>query len=352
MIDSGFIKLLWKKVRLPIFLFVGSLLFGVIGYKAIYPEVPFSKIIFMTGITLSTVGYGDVLNVEANPLALYFTMVLMVIGMGAVLYAISNVTAFIVEGNIRNIFAIASTKRKAMKMKDHYVICGTGKTGIHVVREMVQTKQQFIVIEKDQDRIDVIREISPDCLVFQGDATDDTMFEKVNLKEAKGLVATLSNDKDNLYLCLSAKLYNPTIEIVARAFEMNMYEKFKKAGAKYIVSPNFIGGMRIASEILRPHVVTFLDKMLKAKDKSIRVEESTIPASSPLIGKTIREIKFQEETGVGILACSQDGISFDYNPSLEHEFKQGDIILYICNNEQRKDIEKFISNDNSFGLNL
>jgi voltage-gated potassium channel len=153
-----------------------------------------------------------------------------------------------------------------------------------------------------------------------------------------------------IYLCLSAKLYNADIDIVARAFEMNMYEKFKKAGAKYIVSPNFIGGMRIASEILRPHVVTFLDKMLKAKDKSIRVEESVIQSDSPLIGKSIKEIKFQEETGVGILACSQDGVAFDYNPSLDHQFKEGDIILYICNTEQRKKIESFISKRSGFDL--
>lgn len=335
--------IIWNKIKLPILMLAGALIFGVVGYSLIYPDAPLEKIIFMTGITLSTVGYGDVLNIESNSIAIYFTMVLMIVGMGAVLYSISYVTAFIIEGNLRNIFYVESMKRRAKKMKDHYIICGVGKTGIHVVAEMHETKQDFIVIEMNPERIKAVQEISPNAVIIDADATDDHIFDEVNLKEAKALVATLSNDKDNLYLTLSAKMHNPDLLVVARAFDLGMFDKLKKAGADYVVSPNYIGGMRIASEILRPHVVTFLDKMLRAKDKSIRVEESVIPNDSDYVDKSIKELHFFKKTGVNIMGVASDGQAYDYNPSPDYKFKSGDVILYICNNKQREAINSFFS---------
>lgn len=336
-------KIIWDKIKIPIVLLIGALVFGVAGYKVIYPDMPFEKILFMTGITLSTVGYGDVLDVQSRSVAIYFTMLLMLMGMGVVLYAISNVTAFIIEGNLRHIFRTESIKQKAKKMKDHYVICGVGKTGIHVVTEMIEINQDYIVVEQDPESIKEVLEIDPKAIIIEEDATDDLVFEKVNLASAKGLIASLSNDKDNLYITLSAKMYNPKIEVVARAFELKMFEKLKKAGADYVVSPNYIGGMRIASEILRPHVVTFLDRMLRGKDKSIRVEESKIPSSNYFVGRTIEETSFFDEAGVNILAYSEDGKTFTYNPSQHYRFKGSEVILYICDNHQREKISKFLS---------
>lgn len=322
---------------------VGALMFGVVGYRLLFPDITFEKILFMTGITLSTVGYGDILNVESSTPAIYFTMVLMVIGMGAVLYSISNVTAFIVEGNIRNIFARESMLRRAKRMKNHYIICGAGKTGIHIINEMRDTSQQFVVIESSQERIQAIREIAPESVIIEGDATDDSVFEMANLSNAKGLLATLSSDKDNLYLCLSAKMNNPNLKIVARTYDMKMYDKFKRAGADYIVSPNFIGGMRMASEILRPHVVTFLDKMLRAHDHSIRLEESRIEVQSQHIGKTFSEAMLYEKAGVNVLAYSLNGDEYIYNFSPTYRIQGGEIILYIGNAEQKKIIEDIVT---------
>lgn len=337
------LRIIWEKIKIPILMLNGALLLGIVGYSILFPDAPIEKVIFMTGITLSTVGYGDVLNVESNPAAIIFTMVLMIIGMGAVLYSISYVTAFIIEGNLKNIFLAESMKRRAKRMKDHYIICGVGKTGIHVVAEMQETKQDYIVIEMNEERIKAVQEIAPNAVILKEDATSDHIFDEINLKEAKALVCTLSNDKDNLYLTLSAKMHNPDLLVVARAFDLGMFDKLKKAGADYVVSPNYIGGMRIASEILRPHVVTFLDKMLRAKDKSIRVEETVISSDSKYIDKSIKEALFFKKTGVNIMGIACGDTGYDYNPSPDYKFKGGDVILYICNNKQRDAIQSFFS---------
>jgi voltage-gated potassium channel len=294
----------------------------------------------MTGITLSTVGYGDILNVESSLAGIVFTMTLMIIGMGAVVYAVSNATAFIVEGNLKNIFLAERAKRRAKKMKDHYIICGAGRTGIHVVREMAQTKQNFVVIDQNQDLWDEMSEEFPSAVFIAGDVTDDDVLKSANIESAKGLVVSLSNDKDNLYLVVTAKMLNPDITIVARAVSLEITEKLKKAGANYVVSPNFIGGLRIASEILRPHVVSFLDKMLRAEDKSIRVEECKVPTNHSFVGKKMSEINFYGKTGVQILATSQGNNVFEYNPAPDHILKEDEVLLFIATTEQRTKMEK------------
>tara|TARA_R110002072_G_scaffold64203_7_gene159900 strand:- start:65015 stop:66058 length:1044 start_codon:yes stop_codon:yes gene_type:complete len=332
-----------KKLKIPLILLFSTLVIGVIGYKVLFPEATLNQVLYMTGITLSTVGYGDILGIDKSVPAIYFTMLLMLIGMGTVLYSISNVTAYIIEGSLKNLFRLESVKRRARKMKDHYIICGAGKTGIHVVAEMVQTNRSFIIIDNNEKALEKIIEQFPKALVVLGDATDDDVLKQANLQSAKGLIATLSNDKDNLYLTVSSKILNPNITIVSKAIDLSMVEKLKNAGAYYVVSPNFIGGMRIASEILRPHVVGFLDKMLRGSDKSIRVEEAVIPNTSKFSGKTIEEIKFFQKTGVNILAYSKNGEDYVYNPSLDTVLSGGEVILFIGDNNHRKAMTRFLS---------
>lgn len=332
----------FHKIKLPLILLSLALGFGVLGYKIIFPNESLAKLMYMTSITLSTVGYGDILEVYNSPIATYYTMVLMLVGMGIVLYSVSTITAFLIEGKLEKIFLFQSILRRLKKMKNHYIICGSGQTGIHVIREMHNTKQPFVVIENDPEFLDKLRAEFKDCLVLIGDATSEEILEKANLKTAKGLVVTLSNDKDNLFLTLTARMLNPTINIVSRAIDLSLVKKLKMAGANYVVSPNFIGGMRIASEILRPNVVTFLDKMLRGADKSIRVGEIVISTDSKLRGKTLEDAKIYQELGLNIMAIGEDkGSEFNYNPPPETILREGTVLLFIGNIDQQKEIEKF-----------
>ena len=334
---------IFHEIRVPCFLLMVTIIFGSLGYKLIYPDISWIKIIFMVAITLTTVGYADILSVENNPSATIYTIVLMVLGMGSVLYAVSSLTAFIVDGKLKEIFATEELKKRIKNMKNHFIICGAGQTGIHVIREIHTAQKKIIVIDQDETLLKKIYREFPSCAIINGDSTDDFVLHQANIKEAKGLIATLSNDKDNLFLTISAHLMNPHLVMVSKAIDTkHMPEKLKQAGATYIVSPNLIGGMRIASEILRPHVVSFLDHMLRGEDKSIRIEEVIVSQNSPLINKTLKTSNIYEKTGLVIIAVGSNN-AFTYNPSLNTRIKAGMVILVICNPKQHQKLSLIIS---------
>ena len=341
--SSSSFRALFRKIRLPFFL-LGLLFFGgAAGYKLIFPQETWEHLFLMTAITLSTVGYGDFLHIENNSLASWYTMALIVTGMVLVLYSVSSLTAFIVEGDIKEVFFVKSMKRKIARMQNHYIVCGAGRTGVHVISELFSTGQEFIVIEKDPRVAEEIRAEFPGTPVLVGDSSSDALLEEARISHARGLVATLSSDKDNLYLTISARMLNPDMQIASRAIETTMTKKLKKAGADHVVSPNFIGGMRIASEILRPHVVTFLDRMLRGKDTSIRVEEVKIQADSRLAEKNLRDSKIYEKTGVTIIAYSPPGDDerdFIYNPSANLRLEAEGILVFIAGSKQTGRLKK------------
>lgn len=335
---------IWKKIRIPFILLFFALGFGILGYHLIYPEQSFWKLLYMTTITLSTVGYTDLFNIFESPMAVIYTMFVMLIGMGLVLYSVSTITAYFVEGSIDQIFLIHSILRRIKKMEDHYVICGAGSTGIHVVREMDQVGQKVVIIDINEEVVESIRKEFKNILILKGDATIEKMLDQANLKTAKGLVVALSNDKDNLFVTLTARLNNPKLLIVSRSIDLNMHDKLIMAGANYVVSPNFIGGMRMASEILRPNVVSFLDKMLRGADKSIRINESIIPSNFKYAGKTLEELKLYEHCGVNILGIKNEkSPGYHYNPGPQFLLNEGDVLLFIGAPNQKEKVDSFFS---------
>ena len=333
---------LLNQIKLPIFLLFISFFLGSIGYKLIYPDVDWLKIFFMVAITLATVGYGDILHVEDNPVALIYTCLLILLGMGVVLYAVSLLTAFVIEGKLHKIFIEERIHRRINKMQNHYIICGAGNTGKHVIREISITQHAYVVIDKNQEILESLKKEFPNVLCITGDSTDDNILLEANIKTAIALIATLSNDKDNLFLTITAKMQNPNLKIVSRAVDITMFDKLKNAGANYVVSPNLIGGLRIASEILRPNVVGFLDKMLRGTDKSVRIEEVTVLASCKYIGKSFQDIDLYNKTGVNILAYSLKN-DFIYNPSNSTLIQENMILLAICTPNQRQKLESLLS---------
>lgn len=333
----------WRGLKFPVILIFGSLIVGSLGYKIFFPEESFLRLLYMAGITLTTVGYGDILGVDKNPAAIIYTTVLMFAGMGVVLYSTSLVTAYIIEGNLRDAFSRERVRRRIKRMENHYIICGAGETGVHVIREMVAVNQACVVIENSEEKKEEIKAEFPDVPILIGDATSDPVLEKAGIDRARGLVAALSNDKDNLFLTVSAKMLQPRITIVAKAIELNMMKKLKRAGASRVVSPNYIGGMRMASEILRPHVTNFLDRMLRGTDKSIRVEEVVIPEKSSLIGKKLGEVDFYQSCGINILALGHGKNHFQYNPGPDIELNANDVLLYIGTSEQELKLENLVS---------
>ncbi|MEZ0372932.1 MAG: TrkA family potassium uptake protein, partial [Candidatus Sericytochromatia bacterium] len=213
------------------------------------------------------------------------------------------------------------------------------------IREMHRCKAPYVVLDQSEERLEELREEFPDLLGLAGDASHEDMLQEAGIQSARGLVAALTNDKDNLFLTLTARQLNPDLKIVSKAVDMNIRRRLTIAGANYIVSPYFIGGMRMASEMLRPNVVSFLDRMLRGHENDIRVHEATVPAGSKLAGKTLEEIQIFKHAGVNILAMLAPGqdAQYIYNPSQDLRVEAGTVLLFIGNTAQQVRLHELLT---------
>jgi voltage-gated potassium channel len=198
-----------------------------------------------------------------------------------------------------------------------------------------------VAIDLDEAELKEIAEDHPkaEFSYLVGDATDDELLEQCNLPSARGLAAALSSDKDNLYLVVATRQMNANARIIARCAELSHVDKLKRAGADSVVSPNFIGGMRIVSELVRPSVVKFLDQMLRDKDAAMRIEEVTVTSGSPYDGKTLREIDVRGKFGMNVLAVKL-GEKWLYNPEPDHVLRPPTVIVVIGTTDQVQKLER------------
>jgi len=302
---------------------------GTTGYVVI-EKWPLLDAAYMTLITLTTIGFGEVRPLTAN--GRIFTMFLIVTGVGILLYGISTFTAIIVEGHLMDIIRRRRMNRKIGKLKDHYIICGAGNVGFYIVEEFIKTGQAFVVIDRKQENI---KKLSDKVPWVEGDASDDNVLLRAGINKAKGLVAALPADKDNLFIVLTSRELNPRLKIVSRAIEEESINKLKKAGADCVVSTTYIGGMRIASEILRPTVTKFLDTMLREGGGTLRIEEVQIPMGSRVSGITLGELEVPKKTGLIVIAI-KGGKSeqYIYNPHSSYELSEEDFLIVLGDNEK------------------
>jgi voltage-gated potassium channel len=279
---------------------------------------------YMTVITITTVGFGELPHLGRVPGGRAFTVGVLLAGLGVAAYFVSALTTFFIEGE----FTKARTRRRMTKaldqIHDHIIVCGVGTTGVHVVEELVWTKWPLVAIDRDPARLERLQELSIDILpTVQGDATEDEVLERAGIRRARGIVAALTDDKDNLFIVVSARELNPTLRIIAKGVDIAAGEKLKRAGADSVVNPAFIGGVRMVSEMIRPQVVEFLDLMLRDKDKNLRIEEVLVPPGSPLVGKPIMEAQIRRHTNLLVVAVREPPEAreragrFIYNPGPE-----------------------------------
>ena len=289
--------------------------------------------LYMTVITLTTVGFGEVLTgMETVQYARGFTLIILLVGMGVVVYFASTLTAFIIEGDLKRAFRQGRMRKRTDKMEKHVIVCGAGSTGRHVVEELIATHTPVVAIDRSLTVLEEIAHHHPKARYsyIVGDATDDDVLVQARLDHATGLVASLSSDKDNLYLVVTARQSNPSLRIVARCIEVEVLEKLRKAGADSVVSPNFIGGMRMVSEMVRPAVVKFLDEMLRDKRAAYRIEEVAIPAGSRVARKTLAEADLRRVTGVSVLAAQpRPDAPYAYNPDPDTTLTEGMVLVVL-----------------------
>lgn len=306
---------------------IGVICLGVAGYTFLSPDAPLLDRVYMTVVTLTTVGYGEVIPTDTPALRI-FTIFLMLFGMGILLFAVTTLTATLVELDLADIFRRRRMEKRIAGLQHHFIVCGAGDTGMHIIDELRATHTPYVVVEADPQRCDVLTAQDPDLLVLVGDATDDVHLETAGIRRARGIAAVLPNDKDNLYLTLTARGLNERLRIVARGVSDLIVAKLHKAGANAVVSPTAIGGLRIASELLRPHTVSFLDQMLRDSQASHRFGELPVAPGSAWAGKRVRDLALTEKRLLVVAVREPTGV-FSYVPPAEHVLAPGSTLIVL-----------------------
>ncbi len=284
---------------------------------------------YMAIITLTTVGYGEAVALTSD-IAKLFGALYAIMGMGVLLYVIATVTAFIVEGDARRILIERRTRKMVEKLQDHYIICGIGRQGLVIVQEFHKALRPFVMIEGNAERVRELQSEFPNVPVVEGDATDEAILVKAGIHKAAGLVCCLHEDRDNLLLVVTAKQARADIRIVCKVMEIQDMVKLQRAGADTVVSPTLIGGLRMASEMIRPSVVSFLDIMLRDKDKTLRVEEVVVPVESKAAGKTLADLDVTHNAGLVVVAIMRPGAEkFDYAPTGDLQIQEGMVLVVV-----------------------
>jgi len=337
---------LGRRLFLGFIALVAVIVGGTVGYWLIGGgEWALSDCAYMTVITVTTVGYGEVLKgMDTMPYARGFTTVLLVFGTGTLVFFASTITAFIIEGDLRNVLFASRMRKRMKRMKDHMIVCGAGSTGRNVIEEMLKTNIPVLAIDKSEAELREIADLYPkaEFAFLVGDATDDDVIAQTNIDKARGLVAALSQDKDNLYLVVAARQAQPQLRIVARCAELSHVEKLRRSGADAVVSPNFIGGMRLVSEMLRPAVVRFLDDMLRDR-RAFRIEEVKLGDRITELGTTLRDARVRERFGMTVLAMSaRDAATWTYNPDASEKLSPGMTLVVLGSPEQVAELRKLV----------
>jgi voltage-gated potassium channel len=300
---------------------------------------------YMTVITLSTVGFGELSQMHEVPGARPLTIVLIISGVGALAYVQGNLTALLVEGVIGQAWRRNRMRKAIDSMDGHVVVCGAGSTGRHVIEELIATATPFVVIDRDQEHLERISTdlMEGKMLYVLGDATDDHALVEANVAKARGVVAALTHDKDNLFVTLSARSLNAGARIVSKVVEDPAAAKMRKAGATSVVSPAMIGGRRMASELIRPEVNEFLDQMLRDKSKNLRIEECVVPKGSAFSGKALKDTPIRKETRLLVVAVRDSERNFVYNPDPDHVVVEGATLIVMGEAENVAKLRKLMT---------
>jgi voltage-gated potassium channel len=332
----------YRRLIVAAILLLTILMIGTVGYWLITDrEYSLLDTFYMTFITITTIGFGEILG-ESHSGIRAFTIFIAICGIGVIAYTFTSLTALIVEGEVTKSFWRRRMEKTARELKEHYIVCGLGRVALYIVNELSATKRPRVIVEVSKDKIENPSEELRGEVFVEGDATNENTLLKAGIKNARGVFAVTGDDNQNLVMSLTAKQLNPRVRVVARCNNLENREKLIRAGADAVVSPGFIGGMRMVSEMIRPAAVSFLDMMLRDKEQNLRVEE--VPVPECFVGKTISALNLKQYRSLLLLAvATKEG--WIYNPPDNHVLKSGSIFICMTTPEGRQELEKLSSPD-------
>jgi len=322
-----------KKLILSVSLLIFINAFGVAGYMII-EGWNFRDSLFMTVITITTVGYGEVHDL--TPAGEIFTIVLLVVGVGIIFYLLGTEAKLLLEGQLEDLIGRKRLERKIKELKDHYIICGFGRMGKTIAKEFSSRDIDILIIEKYS-----VPEIERgEFLILEGDANNEDVLKSAGIENAKGLISVLPTDAENLFLVLSARELNPNLFIVTRASEESSERKILRAGADRVVSPYYTGGIRIANSILKPAVVDFIEYATKTGNLELQLEEILLNEGSKLSEMTLEKTGIGRDMGVIIVAIKRRDGTMKFNPNSTSIINSGDTLVALGETSKLKELEK------------
>ncbi|MDA8164177.1 MAG: potassium channel protein [Desulfobacteraceae bacterium] len=331
-----------KKVTVSGLMLVAILLFGAGGYMLIEGSTFFDGL-YMTVITIFTVGFEEA--VPLHPLGRAFTMLLILLGAGFVLYLFGEMTQTMVEGGLERIFGRKNMEKRIAGLKDHFIVCGYGRIGRVICKILKENGRPFVVIENNAKEIQALDETG--FLALEGNAAEDEVLLRAGIKQAKGLVAVVSSDAENVYITLSARGLNPDLFIMARSGgEEGAEIKLLRAGATKVISPYFIGACRMAQQILRPTVIDFIDLTLNSGIPTgglglgLRLEELSVSESAAAVNKSLQDSGIRKEHDLIVVAIKREEGGMLFNPSPQTVILPRDILVVLGKHEDIKALER------------
>lgn len=312
-----------KRILALIGILLAIVLAGSLGF-ALLEDRGALDAIFSSVELISTVGIGEAPETAAGKIMAIF---LIAAGMGTLLYAFGVVIEFLVGGYLAEMLEERSMIKKISDLSEHYLICGYGRVGEQVSKEFVRSGEEFVVIDSNPESIARAREDGHPHV--EGDASDDETLHRAGIVRAKGLIACVDSDADNVFVTLSARVMAPDLWIVARGNTEESHSKLEKAGADKVVSPYAIGGREMATLMLKPMVSDYLDVVTGGGELELRVEQLQLAGSSPVVGKSIRDLEIRRRTGTSVLAIRKHDEPFDTNPDPDTRLEENDILITV-----------------------
>ena len=332
-----------NKFILIMSLTVNNLFFGTFGFYVLSGfEASFIDTFYMTIITLSTVGFTEVITTGDLNLIRFFTIYIILMGLGNLLLVLSGISNYLIEGKLQVIFERRLFMSKIDEFNQHILICGGGMTAEHIISELLQTNRDFVVIEKSEERCSVLKDKFPTSIVYHGDATEDDVLLDVGIKKCSSLVAILPLDKDNLFLTITSNHLNKDCRVVSKALNIENKLKLIRAGASSVVPHRYIGALRLVSEVVSPNVVYFLDTMMRTGKH--RVVDIPVEVGSKYCGQTIADLHNKSDISCQVISYRYyDDSHFNYNPKHSDVIKENMILFFIMDPIQRDNVFKEIN---------
>lgn len=331
---------IFKRLYYAALLLLSVVCIGVAGYMLI-EGYRFFDAFYMTIITIGTVGF-----MEVQPLSdpgRLFTAFLIITGFGTFAYAITSVTGYVIDGEFREYYRHLKTLNAIEKLNGHVIICGYGRNGRQAAQVLKKHDKRFVVVEQKKDEVEKLNH-KFSHLVLEGDATQDEVLLKAGVERAAALITTLPIDADNVFIVLTARSLNPKLTIISRASDDNSDRKLKTAGANNVIMPDKIGGAHMASLVLKPDVIEFIDYITGQGGPEINLEEITFDnLPEPLRNKTIKDLEIRNKSGANIVGFKKGNGEYVINPSPDTQFIPDGKLFVLGTPEQIRKLREMFS---------